>query len=61
MSDVELKEVKSRISPTECTNVELRHASDIKIDLIRIVPEAINVLEVYTEMRAWMGIHRVTP
>jgi hypothetical protein len=61
MSDVELREVETRISPAECTDVELRHASDIKIDLIRIVPDAINVLDVYTVKLAWMRRNRVTP
>ena len=45
---VELREVKPRISPAECTDLKLGHAGDLEINFVGIITDTVDILKVYS-------------
>jgi hypothetical protein len=58
---VELREVKPRICPAECTNLKLGHAGDVEIDFVGIITDSIDILKVYSMEVAGGIVNRISP
>ena len=61
MFDVKLREIESRVSPAESTDVELSHAGDIEIDIIAFISYSIYVLKIDAMKRGWIFENGIAP